>query len=549
MKQPETIKIAHISDLHIGQDSGLELIFEKSINQALHEKILDDLAKAKPDLLFLTGDIANHDIYREENEHRLQELKTFLEKLKSALPEIKIYTVPGNHDFLFNREKHNYLKALDRYYGDEDLIEQEITKILIESSRELGNGPFSKYLEVLSPEPGECNHCHSLSDFYIIKIKGLKLGIITINNSWLTIPSSDDTNNLYLGKEITKSIFDKLEGAQTDFNVMLIHHPEVYNNFRESINFQEIVGIDNGKNAPKEKFGNFFRIKNHSTYIFCGHTHIQGKKNFQEEVLSREPITCECGALHFNIFQGYLRCHFSILHLDAFASRIDGTRWEQFEYSLSGFLQPNKEFDLIDVLNTKGFPDVLKPLYLLKIKVFYSNLVSHLKEEIQKQDIDFEKDVLHNIISYHYELVSKERIFEEKSKNLEVIYITYDDFHKNRSCLVEKYFSEIYYGIEGEPIEYFDMLERYKTLLNVSGMNIFWKIIHHLVIHDLPPLSFFDESVPNTKLKIIVAEYSKHTNQTIDNRHQHLKKNKEEFDSFVKSCSSNFNLDINFEYE
>jgi predicted MPP superfamily phosphohydrolase len=549
LKEQDTIKIAHISDLHIGQGSGLDSIFGRSINVDLRNKILQDLLSAKPDLLFLTGDIANFDAYLDANQEKLEELKMFLRDIKSGLADIKIYTVPGNHDFLFDSDNHQSLYTLDRYYGNEDDIEITISRILEESSHESGIGPFSKYLEVLSPEPGECNHCNNLSDFYTVEVKGIRLGIITLNNSWLSVPKNDDTNNLYLGRSITKRIYDRIEAADTDFNVMLIHHPELYNNFREFIDFHEIEHGENGEEKPIKRFGNYYRIKNHSTYIFCGHTHIQGKKNFQSSILSREPIACECGALHFNVPMGYLQCHFNMLHLKTNSSGLGSAIWEQFEYSLENFLLQEEKFNLIENLGRR-FPDRLKPLYLLKVNVFYPALLPRLLDEIQAEGFDFQSDILHNIIDFHYEnFILKENFLKDTSIAIGELEIQYDDFHKNRSCLVERYFSEIYYGIEGEPDYYFDELERYKTLLNVSGMDLFWKIIHHLKTKNLTPFSFFEEGKPNIEIKIRVSDYDKHNDSPIDNRHVHLINNKAEFESFAITCSSNFNLDINFEYE
>lgn len=73
------IRIAHISDLHVGMSSFEEDVFMKAA---------EEINNLQPDMIILTGDLTNHGYYRE-----FQQVARYLEVFEAPL-----FAVPGNHD-------------------------------------------------------------------------------------------------------------------------------------------------------------------------------------------------------------------------------------------------------------------------------------------------------------------------------------------------------------------------------------------------------------------------------------------------------------------
>ena len=80
-----TLKIAHITDMHLPQDR--QSTVRDVDTYAVLERTLEYIAKRKPDLVLVTGDIAN-----DGGEEPYRELSQLLEPFPGAM------VLPGNHD-------------------------------------------------------------------------------------------------------------------------------------------------------------------------------------------------------------------------------------------------------------------------------------------------------------------------------------------------------------------------------------------------------------------------------------------------------------------
>ncbi|MGL4293979.1 MAG: metallophosphoesterase [Bacteroidales bacterium] len=81
-KSFDGLKIAHISDLHLGS-------FNE--NPEFIQKVVETINSQKTDLIFFTGDLVNSNT---------SEIAPFLEILKSLTAKDGVYSVLGNHDYL-----------------------------------------------------------------------------------------------------------------------------------------------------------------------------------------------------------------------------------------------------------------------------------------------------------------------------------------------------------------------------------------------------------------------------------------------------------------
>ncbi len=86
IKEYNGFKIAHISDLHYGNHMPNEKV----------KKLVEDVNSLNPDLIFITGDLVDDKITKQEH----KELVDILKNLKAS---INIYTVNGNHDTYYNK--------------------------------------------------------------------------------------------------------------------------------------------------------------------------------------------------------------------------------------------------------------------------------------------------------------------------------------------------------------------------------------------------------------------------------------------------------------
>lgn len=97
----DPIRWLHLSDFHVGKDDWAQ--------RRLFEKIIEHVADQNregfiPDLVFITGDIANAGQKSEYSEFRSGFLAPLLDALGGNDWHGTLYAVPGNHDV--DRNKH-----------------------------------------------------------------------------------------------------------------------------------------------------------------------------------------------------------------------------------------------------------------------------------------------------------------------------------------------------------------------------------------------------------------------------------------------------------
>jgi len=218
------VTILHLADLHCSADDELYL---NRVGSALCKDIAS-LASTEGetlDLVCVTGDLVN------KGQNAKAELilaeSIFLKPLRDTLklPKSAFFFTPGNHDV--NRTQISKAfetglaqelvseAAFRRFYrevqsgnADHDLIKKKLTEYFTFVKE--GENPYTKSTSVFF-------------DTYILPIRGLKIGIASLNSAWRSSQYGDDARRLVIGEQVAQEAAAKV--ADCDIRLCLIHHP------------------------------------------------------------------------------------------------------------------------------------------------------------------------------------------------------------------------------------------------------------------------------------------------------------------------------------
>lgn len=205
----------HCSDFHIGKD--------RTAQERLTSKIIEHVAQQIsngfiPDFVFITGDIANSATKSEYKDFR----NNFLTPLREALGgndwDGRIMAVPGNHDTdrskNNNFDRHAPLAATSRFFDPDKQGKAE---------RDILSPRFKAYRQgAVADLAGDWVSKPEGAFAEALRIRGIKVGIVGINTSWL---SKDDGDRFQLtpGIQLVDAALEKVKDCQVCF--VLGHHP------------------------------------------------------------------------------------------------------------------------------------------------------------------------------------------------------------------------------------------------------------------------------------------------------------------------------------
>jgi len=210
----QTIRWLHLSDFHVGKDD--------YATRRMFDYILSHVRKRKdegcvPDLLFLTGDLANNGLANEYETFWLD----FVTPLQDLIGgEIKQHTfaVPGNHDVeraknpAFSQD--DIAKADSHYLDPTDEGATLRGDLLIPRFRNFLDNDCSPSKGLIAGPDGAFAHR--------LTIHGHEVGIVGINTAWI---SKDDKDEYQLtpGKPLLEKALQSIEQAR--LRIVLGHHP------------------------------------------------------------------------------------------------------------------------------------------------------------------------------------------------------------------------------------------------------------------------------------------------------------------------------------
>ncbi|MFV8750659.1 metallophosphoesterase [Nannocystaceae bacterium ST9] len=297
----------HLSDLHIGsEDWQLDVVLS-----ALKRDLpgLLERAQRKPQLLFVTGDVANRG--REiEYDGAFRFLDELCELL--GLGRERVFLVPGNHDVdrgkitkAVQRSEKLLFDALER---DEDEFRTAIGEIIGDPDEMRRYGvrlaAWSKFVgDFLGMARGVSIDQPWRSD--IVEVAGVRVGVASICSAWLS-GHDDAKGRLVVGERQVRQLVDELRDGDAQLRVALLHHPIEWLREAEGDTIQRL-------------------LRNEFDVILHGHQH---KPKAVTVVHGRDTVESGAGATYAGL--GRDRYHgFQVAQLDIAAENlvIDAFTW------------------------------------------------------------------------------------------------------------------------------------------------------------------------------------------------------------------------------
>jgi len=208
------IRWLHLSDFHVGKDEyGQRQIFKYILGE-VSSKIVQ---RKGPDIIFITGDIANFGL-KSEYEEFIDEFILPLMELLGHDWQGKIYVVPGNHDV--NRKEAEAVSAYSIPSKTPGFFDPTLEAA---AKRTFILPRFSAYLRSSLPDIGGSWLLSPEGAFVdSVVIKGHCIGIMGLNTAWLS-ESDEDKEKLTPGKAIVEAGLEALK--ECDIKIVLGHHP------------------------------------------------------------------------------------------------------------------------------------------------------------------------------------------------------------------------------------------------------------------------------------------------------------------------------------
>ena len=210
----QQLQILHLSDLHIDTSKN----FDRSlVLDPLIERVKADQKKdIQPELVIVTGDIANKGIKKEYDEAKIF-FADLLDEMK--LSKERLFIVPGNHDV--NRKKYRP-KDIPAYDNMKELNDELENK---EYRADLLKG-MADYFDFIK---NEYPHIKPLDENLIPFVTSYKaeckkqIGLVGLNSAWMCRKSPDE-REIAIGEYQIKQAMKKVKG-KNDLVICSFHHP------------------------------------------------------------------------------------------------------------------------------------------------------------------------------------------------------------------------------------------------------------------------------------------------------------------------------------
>jgi hypothetical protein len=207
-----TVRWLHLSDFHVGMDE----YAGRKLFQYIHAHVKERRdAGFVPDLIFVSGDLANKGRAQEYNEFWWEFALPLLERV--GLDENRLFVVPGNHDVQRGEnsaiDRAQLAEPTSRYF-DPTPEGQKLRRWILPR--------FASYLDADLSKGA--NGFRDVAGSYAtnIEIQGARIGIAGINTAWLS-KDDEDREKLSPGAPLLQAALEEL--VETDLTIVVGHHP------------------------------------------------------------------------------------------------------------------------------------------------------------------------------------------------------------------------------------------------------------------------------------------------------------------------------------
>ncbi|KAB2966588.1 metallophosphoesterase, partial [Zoogloea sp.] len=211
---PHPVRWLHLSDFHVGKDDyATRKMFDYILAHVRNRKAEGFV----PDLLFITGDLANNGLDKEYETFWLEFVTPLQDVIGSHFGE-RTFVVPGNHDVdrgkfpAFSREE--VAKPESHYLDPTEEGGKLRGEMLIPRFQAYLDSDCSPAKGAFANQEGAYAHC--------LELQGQEVGIVGINTAWLTKDDKDE-RQLTPGKSLLEKALDTIKLAK--LRIVLGHHP------------------------------------------------------------------------------------------------------------------------------------------------------------------------------------------------------------------------------------------------------------------------------------------------------------------------------------
>lgn len=211
---PHAIRWLHLSDFHVGKDDyATRKMFDYILTHVRNRK----LEGFVPDLLFITGDLANKGLASEYETFWLEFVSPLQDEIGDGISQ-RTFVVPGNHDVdrskfpAFSREE--VAKPESHYLDPTEEGAKLRGELLIPRFGAYLDSDCSPAKGAFAKQEGAYAHC--------LTLHGHEVGVVGINTAWLTKDDKDE-RQLTPGKPLLEKALDTIKSAK--LRIVLGHHP------------------------------------------------------------------------------------------------------------------------------------------------------------------------------------------------------------------------------------------------------------------------------------------------------------------------------------
>jgi predicted MPP superfamily phosphohydrolase len=274
------LNILHLSDLHLDKESIRD---QKIVLRALFEDIAAQVAEFGAfDLALFTGDLLAKGTYSDTNTQlAVREFILPLAEAAGLAPNL-IFFAPGNHDVDLKMRSDIIANAQKALSSDESISKyiEEAAKLAFATGLEGYNSVVDSF---------DSPHCVLKNNHYrayTINVKGVSVGIASLNSAWhATGAAADgDYGKLLVGRIQLDEVVEAIRDCQ--IKIALLHHPLKWL-------------------APKDSQNTHRQLLTHFDALFHGHNHEPDAQSIAGTSNSYFVSNAGCLYQHRDYFNGY----------------------------------------------------------------------------------------------------------------------------------------------------------------------------------------------------------------------------------------------------